>query len=215
LLPEQALGKPLDARSDLFSLGLTIYEMATAKQAFSGSTSAATLDAILHETPPRVTELNPSLPAELDQTISRLLEKDASLRYQTAADLSADLKRVQRNLTSGHSTMRVAPTSLTQEKQGRNRWISATVRVVVLAGVASLGWRYLFAPRKYIGPAARLVPFTTYPGDKGYPAFAPDGNERAFIWQGENPKDPSVYNIYAQLVGAGSPLRLTAALAQM
>src|SRR5262249_15479455 len=99
--PEQALGKPLDARSDLFSLGLTIYEMATGKQAFSGSTSAATFDAILHRSPPPAGGLNSSLPVEFDHAINRLLEKDAGLRYQTAADLRSDLKRLQRDLTSG------------------------------------------------------------------------------------------------------------------
>jgi eukaryotic-like serine/threonine-protein kinase len=101
--PEQALGKSLDARSDLFSLGLTVYEMATAKQAFSGNTSAAIFDAILHSSPPPAGRWNPSLPAEIDHIISRLLEKDPDLRYQSAADLRADLKRVQRDTTSRQS----------------------------------------------------------------------------------------------------------------
>jgi eukaryotic-like serine/threonine-protein kinase len=89
--PEQALGKPLDARTDLFSLGAVLYEMATRRQVFSGSTSAVIFDAILHITPPLPSRVNAAVPAPLDQIISKLLDRDLELRYQTAADLRADL----------------------------------------------------------------------------------------------------------------------------
>ena len=102
--PEQARGEELDTRTDLFSFGVVLYEMATGRQAFPGNTTAVVFDAILNRTPLPPTRVNPEIPPQLEETIGKLLEKDRKLRTQTASDLNAALKRLKRDVDSGRLT---------------------------------------------------------------------------------------------------------------
>ena len=115
--PEQIRGEELDPRTDLFSYGLVLHEMATGRPAFAGQTTGVIFDGILNRTAVRVTAVNPDLPPELDRIVGKALEKDRDVRYQTASDLRADLERLKRDTSSGRSA--AAPVALGAPRVGR------------------------------------------------------------------------------------------------
>jgi predicted Ser/Thr protein kinase len=214
--PEQARGESLDPRTDLFSLGVVLYEMTTGRPAFTGSTSAVIFDAILHKAPTAPVRLNPEVPAKLEDVIIRLLEKDPDLRYQHASDLRADLKRVKRDSDSGRSATAevvergagdVAP-AVTPVRPAWSRWALPAGAVGLLAALGALGW-WLLSSRAAKPPTEtlKITPFTADGGEKGGPALSPDGEMVAYSWAG--PEDDN-WDIYVKGLGLGtSPLRLT------
>ncbi len=146
--PEQARGEKLDARTDLFSFGAVLYEMATGKQAFTGTTSAVIFEAILDRTPTSPGQLNPELPARLEEIINKALEKDRETRYQTASDLRADLKRLKRDTDSGQAAAVGAGLVPAQEGQPRGTplrrlWKVLVPTVMILVAAAMGGTFYL------------------------------------------------------------------------
>jgi serine/threonine protein kinase len=145
--PEQARGEPLDARTDLFSFGLVMYEIATGRRAFSGSTSAVIFAALLKETPQRPSQINRAIPLALEQIITKALEKDRALRYQHASEIRADLQRMRE---SPQSVSLEPETALTLRRR-KSIWLRLGVVGVILAVLAAATSAY----RSYINHASR------------------------------------------------------------
>ena len=195
--PEQAMGEELDRRTDLFSLGIVIYEMATGRQAFPGPTSAAVFDAILNRAPVPPLQLNPQIPARLQEILNKALEKDLKLRYQTASDFRVDLQRLNRESVT-HASGKVAVESAISEplpppqagKITRGKLVPLVSAIVVLALIAGA---YLEGKRE--GLASGISPPTYHQltfrgGTIRMARFAPDGKNIVYsaAWEG-NPTE--------------------------
>jgi eukaryotic-like serine/threonine-protein kinase len=174
--PEQARGEEVDPRSDLFSFGVVLYEMATGKRPFLGSTSAVVLRAILAEAPALPTSLNAKVPAELERLIDKALEKDRDMRYQSAAEMRADMKRLKRQSAS-HPTIAVARDGVAESHAWLlGGWIALLGLLVI--GIAALMF-WLRTPL----PGPKVLSYTplTHDRERKYPRLLTDGPRLYFV----------------------------------
>jgi eukaryotic-like serine/threonine-protein kinase len=173
--PEQVRGKDLDNRSDLFSFGAVLYEMATGVQPFRGESVGDSFDAILNRAPVPVVRLNPDVPPELERIVYKCLEKNRNLRYQHASEIRADLQRVKRDLDSGVAATATGGRARASSKTSRVSWATAGGAVVVLAAIGVGGWLLLARKTHALTPADTIV-LADFRNSTGDPVF--DGTLR-------------------------------------
>ena len=187
--PEQVLGKELDPRTDLFSFGVVLYEMATGFLPFTGESTGAVFEAILHKEATKAVRLNTGVPAELQRIIDMAMEKDRDLRCQSAAEIRAELKRLKRDTNSGRTktasqlefiaasapAVTVVPT-----RRGRTKLVVPGVAIVVLGVVAFAGYKWLTHPRGFDSQNMRLTKLTDS-GKVSAVAISPDGRYIVYV----------------------------------
>ncbi len=199
--PEQARGEELDWRSDLFSFGMVLYEMTTGRPAFRGQTTALLHDAILNREPKLMHEVNPDVPGELERIVGKALEKDRKLRYQSAAEIRADLQRLRRDTETG----KTAATTVNGGRQGKKLGWAAGIVAVALASIAGLlYWRGAETTPKNSGKWEQITFFTD---SAVYPELSPDGRLLAFIRGSSTLFGPG--DVYVKLLPSGEPVQLT------
>ncbi|HEX8872239.1 MAG TPA: tetratricopeptide repeat protein, partial [Candidatus Acidoferrum sp.] len=158
-------GKPLDGRSDLFSFGVVLYEMSTATQPFRGETTAVIFESILNRPASQPMRLNPEVPPELDRIITKALEKDRDLRYQTAAEMRGDLKRLQRDTASGGTAAVSAAEHTAAASAARPKWLIPAVTGLLLLLVAGGGWWWFSGHASASLRAVAVLPFVDATGN--------------------------------------------------
>ncbi|MET0646502.1 MAG: protein kinase [Pyrinomonadaceae bacterium] len=212
--PEQVLGHAVDGRTDLWSLGVVLYESLTGQAPFAGANKGVTFDLILNHTPAPLADFDEDLPPQLDSIISRALEKDPELRYQTASDLRAELRRLQRELEPFSSRWGRAVTRLRRAPARAVGWpLKAALAACVLALAVIGGW-LLFSPRgappqetRAAGPnwaQAKSTHLTSGAGPEYSPNLNPDG--KSFLYAS---RAAGNWDIYWQRVGGKNAVNLT------
>src|SRR5262245_3090863 len=200
--PEQAEGKKIDARSDIFSFGSVLYEMVTGQRAFQGDSKMSTLAAILNKDPRPVKELSETIPYDLEKIITRCLRKAPERRWQTMGDLKVALQELKEESDSGKLT----PSAIVQPARRRGPWAVGVLTLVCVT--AFVIWLTGPTGKRHPQPALTAVPLTSYPGQERQPTFSPDGNQVAFSWNGEKQDN---FDIWVKLIGSATQLRLTTA----
>ncbi len=197
--PEQVLGQEVDSRTDLFSLGIVLYDMVTGRLPFHGVTPTDTIGKILHTQPEAISRFIHKVPAELERIVRKCLDKDRDLRYQRASEIGADLKRLKRDTDIGKLA-----TEISKPKTRRSLLWGSAFLLIVMAAVA--GFLFVQSRKETSEVPLVPVPFTTYPGEEVSPSFSPDGNQVVFAWRGEK---QDYCDLYIKQIGSESPRRLT------